>query len=358
MVKFLTKNVFWVIQVIAWGLLGLIVLLQGSIFDHPLEHLFIFLTIMLSGILATSLHRWFLKRYIEFGKLTLKKVLVTFGFVILSAVVYGGLFFGLSVLAGYVMAALGLPETTNDGNVSPVLKVFLFILPFFVLFAWTCLYFLIKALINYNKARVKRLKLRDEVRKAQINTLKGHVNPKFMVGTLRNIKELMLTDVKKSRLMLTELSELLRYSLVKNAVDTVELKEELEMVRIFIDLTKMDRPFNLIIDSNLDKSMFNMEIPPMLLLNFVELCTKEISLNNEPQKLLVILENSLLQFEVAGEEKSTSEKAGDLIRKSMEQRLRLLYGENASLSCEYNDGQKKWRMRFPVPNQNEIMAGV
>lgn len=337
--------------------MGLIVLLQGNINDHPLEHLFLFLTIMLSGILATSLHRWFLKKFIEFGTLTLRKVLIAFGFVMLSAVVYGGLFFSFAVFSGYLLSALGVPETGSAEKPAPFLKAILFVLPFFILFAWTCLYFGIKTFVNYNNARIQRLKLRDEVKKAQLNTLKGHVNAKFMARTLKNIKELMLIDVKKSRLMLTELAELLRYSLTKNAIDTVELHEELEMVRIFIDLTNMDKPFNLIIDTNIDKSMINIAIPPMLLLNFVELCTKEISLSNEPYELVITFKNRLLQFEVAGDIISTSSKAGELIRKSIEQRLRLLYGQSELLNSDHSNGQGKWRMGLPVQIQNEITTG-
>jgi len=358
MVRFFVKHKFWVIQFFAWGLIGMIFLSQGDNQDHPLDKLFMVLTVFLSGLLATSLHRWFLKKWIGFGSLDLKKVLSTVGLVLLSSIIYAGLFMGFAALSGYLLTAFEIPKAISKEKPNEFLKAIFFVIPIIIILGWTGFYFGVKTFIKYNNDRVERLKLRDKVKKEQLNTLKGHMNVKFMARTLKSIKELMLVDVKKSRLMLTELSELLRYSLTKNAVDTVELNEELEVVRIFIDLTNLDKPFNLFVDPNKDESIIHLEIPPMLLLNFVELCSKELSLGKEPQELMVSLKNGVLLIEVSGELQSKLTKEDSLIQKSVEQRLRLLYGKSGLLKYDSKNGLETWSMELPIQAQNEITLVV
>ena len=358
MVRFFVKHIFWVIQFFAWGLIGLIVLSQGDNHDHPLDKLFMVLTVFLSGLLATSLHRWFLRKWIGFGSFDFKKVFITIGLLLLSRLIYTGLFMGFAALSGYLLTAFEVPKAISKEKPNEFAKAIFFVIPFIILLGWTVLYFGIKTFVNYNNARIHRLKLREEVKKAQLNTLKGHVNAKFMARTLNCIKELMLVDVKKSRLMLTELSELLRYSLTKNTVDTVDLNEELEMVRIFIDLTNLDKPFTLFVDPNKDESILYLGIPPMLLLNFVELCSKELWLGDKPSEMHITLENGMLFFEVEGGNQNISEKEGNLIRKSIEQRLWLLYGHNALLKNGLRNGRHVWAMMIPSIIQNEITTVV
>ena len=83
------------------------------------------------------------------------------------------------------------------------------------------------------------------LKQAQLNTLKGQINPHFMFNSLNNIRGLMLEDVERSREMLTKLSEMLRYSLTKASNNAIALSEELEMVENYIELSKIqfeDRP--------------------------------------------------------------------------------------------------------------------
>ena len=96
--------------------------------------------------------------------------------------------------------------------------------------AWLVTYLVIKLLLKLNRDRIERLELNTTLKQAQLNTLKGQINPHFMFNSLNNIRGLMLEDVEKSREMLTKLSEILRYSLTKNNVDSIPVHEELEVV--------------------------------------------------------------------------------------------------------------------------------
>ena len=89
----------------------------------------------------------------------------------------------------------------------------------FLVGAWVITYFVIKLLLKLNQNRIERLELNTTLKQAQLNTLKGQINPHFMFNSLNNIRGLMLEDVdsqifgepKKQILRLDILKEYLNY---------------------------------------------------------------------------------------------------------------------------------------------------
>ena len=191
---------------------------------------------MFAGIFSTSLLRAYLRRSLSFENFGLSQVLKIIGAVLVGSAIYGLLNYGL----GYAYAKFGpeLSELEHD-----LFKVFdnvwiLVINSTIIVGVWTVCYLAIKLLLRLNKNRLERLQLNSTLKQAQLNTLKGQINPHFMFNSLNNIRGLMLEDVEKSREMLTKLSEMLRYSLTKNDINAIALEEELEMVDNYIALSK------------------------------------------------------------------------------------------------------------------------
>ena len=91
-----------------------------------------------------------------------------------------------------------------------------------------------------NTIKVNQLQLETNLKDAQLNTLKGQINPHFMFNSLNNIRGLMLEDVGKARNMLTSLSEMLRYALTKSGINSISLEDELDMVENYIEISKIN----------------------------------------------------------------------------------------------------------------------
>ncbi len=173
-----------------------------------------------------------------------------------------------------------------------------------------------------------------------------------MFNSLNNIRGLMLEDVEKSRDMITRLSEMLRYSLTKDKVDTIALKEELEMVGNYIELSKIQLEDRLRFSSQIDEKLLNVEIPPMIIQMLIENAIKHgisnlrnggninLSVSESKRQLVITVSNSGLMTE----NKSTTKVGLDNIKK----RLALLYEDEASFFLKAENNTVVATIKLPL----------
>jgi len=347
-----TKNkniLFWVLQIVGWSVL------DATIFLVPLGLsqtylLFSFLTSTVLGIAVTSAYRWYLKRYVglEFNQ---KRKYVR---LILAFVASCALYFFLVVITErfYESNVGRTPE-----EIAWIEKNFKYTLAIaniaFTILCWTVLYFAINFIIRANKNSLERLELNSTLREAQLNTLKGQVNPHFMFNSLNNIRGLMLEDIPKSKEMITKLSEMLQFSMTKNAVDRITVQEEIEMVRNYVGLSKIQMEERLQYEENIDDACLPLEIPPMVIQLLVENAAKH-GIANLKQGGLITLKisktNEAMHISVANTgtlrlAKDTTQLGLANIRK----RLALLYGPKATFSLdEVAENRVEAKIQIPL----------
>ncbi|MEM7486140.1 MAG: histidine kinase [Bacteroidota bacterium] len=345
-----TNNlVFWTLQFLGWGFIN-----SFSIFtlkDSSTEFLVFNIGAgLLVGILSTAILRYYLKRNISFegfGIPDLVKIVIA---TILASCIYGA----LSFASGYLYHHLGFKLSENELRVFKAYnEIWLLALgSLFMIFAWVVCYLVIKLLMKLNKDRIERLELNTNLKQAQLNTLKGQINPHFMFNSLNNIRGLMLEDVEKSREMLTKLSEILRYSLTKNNSNAISVAEELEMVDNYIDLSKIQFEDRLEFVKEVDEDTLSLHIPPMIIQLLIENATKHgisnlkkggrivLSLTKEEDQLIIEVRNTgKLQIG-----KNTTQ----LGLKNIRQRLKLLYAENASFNLNEVAGEVVAHIKIPM----------
>ncbi|WP_420320225.1 sensor histidine kinase [Flagellimonas sp.] len=302
------------------------------------------------GIFSTSILRWYLKRNVGFESFGIKdftKLLVSF---LITCAIFGGLNF----LFGYVYAKYGPGLTEEELQIFKIYDgVFIHILnSFFLIGAWTVTYLVIKLLLKLNRDRIERLELNSTLKQAQLNTLKGQINPHFMFNSLNNIRGLMLEDVEKSREMLTKLSEILRYSLTKNNVNSISLAEELETVDNYIDLSKIQFENRLEFVKEVDERMLQHQIPPMIIQLLVENASKHgISNLKKGGRIVLVVkqDKDVMQIQVRNTGQLKLQKnTTQLGLKNIRQRLKLLYGDKASFSLTEMDGEVVADIKIPM----------
>lgn len=76
-------------------------------------------------------------------------------------------------------------------------------------------------------------------RDAQLNNLAAQLNPHFLFNSLNNIKALIIDHPKSARRAIDLLSELLRNGLYQGERQLVTIKEEIEMVKDYLELEKL-----------------------------------------------------------------------------------------------------------------------
>lgn len=131
----------------------------------------------------------------------------------------------------------------------------------------------IKQLRIKQEVRLKQLQLENELRLTQQNALKAQMNPHFLFNVLNSIKGFIYEDDKKSAARyLSDFSSLVRKILEMSALPDVSLSDELDTLRLYINLESMlledDFVLYLEIDPRLD--MDALRIPALLLQPYVE----------------------------------------------------------------------------------------
>ncbi|SNZ01555.1 Histidine kinase [Flagellimonas pacifica] len=343
------NHTFWILQILGWGFIN-----SFSIFAlQKISVEMIVYSIVVGtfiGVLSTSLVRWYLKRSIRFDSFGFAEFLK----VAASFFVGAGLFGVLNYFFGYVYREFGPELTGAEMQMFQYYdKVWIQIMnAFFLIGAWTVTYLVIKLLLKLNRDRIERLELNTHLKQAQLNTLKGQINPHFMFNSLNNIRGLMLEDVDKSREMLTKLSEILRYSLTKNNINAISVEEELEMVDNYIDLSKIQFEDRLEFVKEVGQSTLTLQIPPMIIQLLVENATKH-GISNLKKGGRIVLnikqEGELLVIEVRNTGKlQIGKSTTQLGLKNIRQRLKLLYADNASFKLNEIAGEVVAHIKIPL----------
>lgn len=338
---------FWLLQLFGWGFLVSIQLITKLNFAESINKTYILLEGLLifsSGIIISTLLRYYLKKHIKLNetkKINYVKIIIAF---FISSLAFSSLMFvAIPIYSNYHDKPL---EVNSAFILSQIIN------SLFFFFFWIILYFVIKLILRYNQNNVERLKLKTSLRESQLNTLKGQINPHFMFNSLNNIRGLMLEDVEKSRDMITRLSEMLRYSLTKNNLDKIALSEELEMVENYIELSKIQFENRLIFNQKVDSKILNCEIPPMLIQMLIENAIKH-GISNLPNggevSLSINKEETDLIIEVKNTGKLITDKTSTKVGiENIKKRLHLMYREKSEFSLTEKEENVIARITIPL----------
>lgn len=99
--------------------------------------------------------------------------------------------------------------------------------------------------------------------------MKSQLKPHFLFNTLNNIYFLSITNSKATSASISQLSDILDYTLHKGHKKLVDISEELKIVNDYIELERLRYDERLKI-SKFEKIEFSGYIPPLLYLSFVE----------------------------------------------------------------------------------------
>jgi signal transduction histidine kinase len=248
---------------------------------------------------------------------------------------------------GYGYAILKLPGPGN--KMSPTV---MFCLSWFnlmmILLGWMCLYFFYHLFDRFNRSEIERLRLAAHAKESELRSLKSQVNPHFIFNSLNSLRALIDENPARARQAVTQLANLLRYSLQSGQLETVPFENELRIVNDYLALEQVRHEERLRVRLDIEPETLTLPIPPMLLQTLVENAVKYgISTRTEGGEIAIIArrENNSLRLQVtnpgelatpASRERQASTGVG--LRNAAE-RLRLLFGETASLQLRAEKGK-------------------
>ncbi|HWA86893.1 MAG TPA: histidine kinase [Opitutus sp.] len=210
-----------------------------------------------------------------------------------------------------------------------------------LMFAWFCLYFFYHTFDRYNRSEIARLALSTSVKEAELRALKSQVNPHFIFNSLNSLRALIDEDPARARQAVTQLANLLRYSLQSGQLETVPFEDELQTVNDYLALEQVRHEERLQLRLDIAPETLALPVPPMLLQTLVENAVKYgIGPRAEGGEVSVVarMEGGTLRLQVAnpGSLRAAPRGRGNVstgvgLRNAAE-RLRLIFGERATLS--------------------------
>jgi LytS/YehU family sensor histidine kinase len=146
---------------------------------------------------------------------------------------------------------------------------------FLLIAAWSALYFGINFYIQLEEREDELLRLEGQASSAQLAMLRYQLNPHFLFNTLNSISTLvLLKQTDRANAMLSRLSSFLRYTLVYEPTAEVTLAQEVETLKLYLDIEKMRFEERLRTSFDIDPAAAKARLPSLLLQPLVENAVK------------------------------------------------------------------------------------
>ena len=155
----------------------------------------------------------------------------------------------------------------------------------FIFFCWTALYYgvkfyqlfegeherLVRAEAEQRESALALVRAESQARDAQLKMLRYQINPHFLFNTLNAVNSLITAQrANQASEMVLHLSRFLRYTLENDVAQQVPLKNEVEMLRLYLEIEKVRFAERLTVCIDLDDSVADFLIPSLLLQPLVE----------------------------------------------------------------------------------------
>lgn len=129
-------------------------------------------------------------------------------------------------------------------------------------------------LFHYHQNKLETAEQNAELlviaKQAQLDNLAKQLNPHFLFNSLNSIKSLIIENPKTARRAVDLLSDILRTSLYEKEEPFITIKEELELVRDYVDLEKIRFEERLNVSIDIDSALENYLILPLSIQLLVE----------------------------------------------------------------------------------------
>jgi len=293
-------SLFWVLQISGWSLYGVIYyLIYYSYKDLDLANTIGFTVTYLVAFVLTI----FMRKIYQGIDYQHRSILNVSVIVILTSVIFAVIWVYLDRLVSYPIYGIeqfqkALDKVTMRSNISQIYW------NSFILFTWSALYFLINFWRQWNEQIARTEKAELLAHSAQLQMLRYQLNPHFLFNSLNSIRALILEDQYKARDMVTELAELLRYSLVSKNNGDVPFSEEIAAIKHYFAIEEKRYEDNLQVSFKIDPLAEEYPVPSFLVHPLVENAVKygmktsamplriELEARVEDRDLLITVRNS------------------------------------------------------------------
>lgn len=213
----------------------------------------------------------------------------------------------------------------------------------------TSMYLLFMYIRNLN--RIHQLEL--ENKKAELSFLKTKLEPHFLFNTLNTFYTELIDTQPKTAKSIHKLSDLLRYVTYETNKEQMPLTEELKFIEDYLYFYKKRYESNLFLNYTVKGNVANQQIPPLILIHFLENIFKHGIYNHKetPATLKINIENKHLTIETKNKiSKGQNYSDKGIGRDNLIKRLDLLFEDTYEFKYNENEGYFETYLKFPLIN--------
>ena len=179
--------------------------------------------------------------------------------------------------AGYIVVVIGLRHALFAIAGAqylhapwPILLPFEFVKASLFYCLWLGLVFGTLSQIRSREQSVQLSLVQKALAEAQLARLRAQLRPHFLFNTLNTVSSLMQTDVQRADRLLTRLGDLLRASLSGGEADTVPLREETHLLRLYAQIMEERFSGRVSTEWQIAEDALAVQVPAMLLQPLLE----------------------------------------------------------------------------------------
>ena len=256
---FSDKNrAFWTLQIAGWGGAFLLRAITSLVSGQDVNFI---INLAIEGITGFSIS---LILSVVYHRVISDKPLIVWTSLLLALIV------GVGIFTFIIAWVTSLTRVSFDGDFLS-LFIGLFIWPLTLLGAWSALYFAINYFLKVEEQADRLERLEAQATSAQLAMLRYQLNPHFLFNTLNSISTLvLLKQSEPANAMLTRLSSFLRHTLVTQPGGKVTVAQEVETLKLYLDIERMRFEERLQTDFRVEDTAAKAQIPSMLLQPLIE----------------------------------------------------------------------------------------
>lgn len=335
-----------------WSLIAilhalLLVMNQHALGEHRFGRWLFIDSLVFNTIFAgLGISFWYPCKFVTFDKGNLTKAILNHVFAaIFVSIIWIGLsyFVMVHILAtgenyqGFLLRSLPWRSLTG-------------ILYYFVVAAFYYVYIYSE---NMTEQLTKEAELKALLQEAELKSLKFQINPHFIFNSLNSINSLTMSNPQRAGEMTVKLANYLRYTLSKNEKQCTKLREELESVRLYLEIEKVRFGDKIEFVENVQDGCLDAAVPSMILQPLFENAIRYgvyeslekvgIRLSCEPygDYLKVTVENDF-------DPEAVTKKGEGIGLQNIRNRLEMLYNQKGLLDVQKKSDVFKVNMLIPV----------
>jgi two-component system LytT family sensor kinase len=219
------------------------------------------------------------------------------------------------------------------------------LLNFALLAAWAALYYGINYYILLEEQINQRERLESQASSAQLAMLRYQLNPHFLFNTLNSISTLvLLKQTERANAMLARLSSFLRYTLANESTAKVTLAQEVETLKLYLEIEKMRFEERMRPHFRIDADTIGAKLPSLLLQPLIENAIKYAVTPSEDGAdiwITAVREGQSVRIEVAdnggGDGDSAATQSTGVGLANIRERLAQAYGNAHGFATKKNE---------------------